>query len=1172
MKRLLSSVMFCILFSTQVFPQINLLREMLDLPAPPPVSKSTDENGEERQRPEEFYDKKNVPPDDAPIEDLIDFWKRQNFIDDSHSNKIKPTDKTLARLVELIRENPGNLSKFLYLLPINPENTAIVKNIYETQISNFDDTWREAIKMWLKFNSSYFFYELYAEANNARDHRIYKTVDKQEQLRALAKVDWEKAESLLEKLEADRNNSRTAFYAKRLIYEHAIKEKDSATIEKYRSEFQKIVENKSATGIERDDALEALIQNKEWQGQEDWYLSLFEDETLIKLTLGESTMTNPLDGIVYKNPDKWIPEIVKLVGNKNRTIHNSAVQALIQFQNRTARKDALEPLLPWLSNPEWADVDDRLRLVQSMGFIDMPESIPGLIWTVENADYDSKYAADALVRYKDARAVPALKIALTKADSEDDRPYFYRALIASNGFSVDEQLAAIETYAEKISTPEGYKEVEEKYFGYDEVLPLQISIGKYLAKQTEPNENLIVRLIEQQKILQKEKPEVAKILSGIMSKWQGRLIDLKMLDRIGDGRADIETIIGALVRRKELKERVANELYQMRGKSGLASGIAACLLEDESDLVSAFHSENLETRIATLACARLLRKSLPVREVGAMLDSPNKLLALAAERYLESEDSPEARQLVLSKHPNEAIILGARTSFNPAKQPEFPAMLGRLFASVDATYGNYLRPETADFAGLDKFEDKLRDEIKANLDLLEIYTIVPSYVVRVYKDKVVFTLLEDKARYYEGVLKKEQFEDLKRFLTESNLEETPPIFGNCHYNCGTFEYARFNRNGGRRFFAYTAFESFIGIRTKFQTLGASDSMKLHYYLQNKIKNLEVLSTDKKFLPRAVWKTGDDFRVLVSDEERKSQIEDEIAKLDKIDDANEDLDYEIRGKNARQRRIDRAFEHYEWLEFKNGKLGGAVDEPLELPFLRDKLSFPDVQNLSVNDSVWQSKSGNYEIRAGDYNEGGLWKTNRSGQIEFKKGVYHKPIVSGNWVVAAKADENWAAPNYVVRVNLQTGKELKINLPPAEEFYPIAFVPAHNKLMLYRAKEAYSTLNPTIAEYYLLDAKTGNTELVKGEFQPLITQTFRPLQPTDKPNEFWATVYSRAKNESDFGVYDAKKFTFQSVLKLPEILLNSMDVWVDANEAKVYFVYSGDYGGEAHLLSLTLPNEK
>ena len=154
-------------------------------------------------------------------------------------------------------------------------------------------------------------------------------------------------------------------------------------------------------------------------------------------------------------------------------------------------------------------------------------------------------------------------------------------------------------------------------------------------------------------------------------------------------------------------------------------------------------------------------------------------------------------------------------------------------------------------------------------------------------------------------------------------------------------------------------------------------------------------------------------------------------------------------------------------------------------------------------------------------------------------------------------------------MQTGKETKINLPPAEYFYPVAVVPAHNKILLYR--DAESKLKKP-AEYFLLDAATGKTELVKGEFRPLTQQTFRSLQPTKNPNEFWAAIYDKEKNQTVIGRYDAKNFAIKSVLTVPEISLNSMHIWVDEKDGKVYFIYQPDDYRESHLLSLPLDAEK
>ncbi len=139
MKQILLSLFFCAFLTANLFAQDKLLQELIDLPAPPPIAKTNNENGEKPPRSEEFYDKKNVPPDDAPFDDLIDFWKRQNFITDSHPNKIKPSKKTLTRLIESAKVKPENLPDLLNLLPINAETSTIVKDIYDTQNSNVDE-------------------------------------------------------------------------------------------------------------------------------------------------------------------------------------------------------------------------------------------------------------------------------------------------------------------------------------------------------------------------------------------------------------------------------------------------------------------------------------------------------------------------------------------------------------------------------------------------------------------------------------------------------------------------------------------------------------------------------------------------------------------------------------------------------------------------------------------------------------------------------------------------------------------------------------------------------------------------------------------------------------------------------------------------------------------------
>jgi hypothetical protein len=205
--------------------------------------------------------------------------------------------------------------------------------------------------------------------------------------------------------------------------------------------------------------------------------------------------------------------------------------------------------------------------------------------------------------------------------------------------------------------------------------------------------------------------------------------------------------------------------------------------------------------------------------------------------------------------------------------------------------------------------------------------------------------------------------------------------------------------------------------------------------------------------------------------------------------------------------------------------------------------------------------------------GLWKQvagARPVRISGDEGAYANPIVTpdGKWVVVEKTETDWSKPNYIVRLNLRTGRELRVDLPPADQFDSIVFLPSHGKVLLRRAKDEYApatskSVGPDHPEYYLLDAATGETKLVSGEFAPLRQEGRRFLQPTDKPDEFWVAIPGREKNQTQLGRYNLKDFSFQPLLLVPHITFESMQMWVDQAGAKLYIVYEGN------LLRLPLP---
>jgi len=108
---------------------------------------------------------------------------------------------------------------------------------------------------------------------------------------------------------------------------------------------------------------------------------------------------------------RWVPKVAALVGGRDATAHNNAVHCLAGFEIPHLREDAIRALLPWLANPKWA-VDDesgftRSRVVDSLSRLDLPESVPGLIWIIEHEDKPNyAAAAKALEHYRARDANP----------------------------------------------------------------------------------------------------------------------------------------------------------------------------------------------------------------------------------------------------------------------------------------------------------------------------------------------------------------------------------------------------------------------------------------------------------------------------------------------------------------------------------------------------------------------------------------------------------------------------------------------------------------------------------------------------------------------------------------------------------------------------------------------
>jgi hypothetical protein len=205
---------------------------------------------------------------------------------------------------------------------------------------------------------------------------------------------------------------------------------------------------------------------------------------------------------------------------------------------------------------------------------------------------------------------------------------------------------------------------------------------------------------------------------------------------------------------------------------------------------------------------------------------------------------------------------------------------------------------------------------------------------------------------------------------------------------------------------------------------------------------------------------------------------------------------------------------------------------------------------------------------------LWLSGKSGEPELlARGEFGQAVIcpGGEWIVAAKtpAGKMWDVPNGVVRIHLPDKKMFSVDLPSADNFDPIVWIDARQRVLLYRQRDRQDwKAGPENPEFYLLNPTTGDTQKIDGEMRPFFDARERKLQPTGKPNEFWAALHSSVLDPNlrttTIGKFDSYNFRFTPVLSLPDIRFESADFVVDQTSYRAWININGD------LVRLSLPD--
>jgi hypothetical protein len=776
----------------------KVFAELLEFPAPPPAAADVSDEEAADKRPPGFYDPKTPPPDKSSTADLVAYWIR--YREPYERDRIPVTPLVRERLLTACEADPILLAGLVSSLPQTPETAARVLKLYTAAPNNddFDDSWHEKVRDWLRYNSTHYLNELIDLAGKATDAR--GEVANARALTALARVDRDRALPLVQAA-LNGNQPRLATLAATIEYRWALADRDAAAEALYRARLVATAEDEHAPGWSRNEAVNVLLDT-EWPGRDYWYLAKFSDPSLASLH-DPPYGFSPLATFFDRDPDRWLPVMTRLIESPDETLRRNAglVMALL-MKTKTTRKDAILPLLRWLSEPNWLAIGDlyRLRLIQKLERVQVPEGVPGLIWVVRNDSHNRKWAAESLAHYRDPEAAAVLKEALNQPHKDEETVSLVQGLIGTGGVPENEQIAAMESYAWLRFPARPLKQVARTASGVHESPSLALVIGEQLARRDAVDEGVVHGVIARAEQLQSTDPKLSMAMLEVAQRWNSRLIDKDLLRRIGKGAASSGLIEQGLQRREKLVQNVPVELRALAATPGFPSGVAAVMLDDNALVQKILESDDDEALIGLLACARLTPTPLPVGQVGPLLKSRSELLALAAQKYLLAEDSPEARRILTDHFSQQAFITGWRE--NDWQLFEDPA------------------------PPLDEVEEGLRQELfKPGNAPHEIFAALDNadratHIVRVYRDRAVYSWYEEGTGYRSRTLTAAALEQFRSSLAASKLPDSGPVFDYCHHDCTGAEFLALTRASGRRVFSYQSRGAWEGTLAKFTTLAA----------------------------------------------------------------------------------------------------------------------------------------------------------------------------------------------------------------------------------------------------------------------------------------------------------------------------------------------------------------
>lgn len=824
----------------------------------------------------------------------------------------------------------------------------------------------------------------------------------------------------------------------------------------------------------------------------------------------------PTPAAVRHHPDLMIPVALRFIGGTARQRHDRAVTCLIQFQLKDSRADALRPLLPWLADPSWSAAQDRLRLIQSLERVIIPEAEAGLLHVLEHEQgWERRAAADALAAMHCPAAGAYLrKITTDGTDLEDHVRALLWARAACGGFTDQEALSALEASARAGEDVSPYA-------------PAHFTARVVSETPTIATDALARLALTRAEALLPTEPTIARHLRDTVTAWPVPTALDAFLDDLAGGRAGTHPLIQHLQNSTSLRRERTERLRTIANGSGSSAAIAIVLLGNHALRDQALTSTNAAL-VATVCAASRMTGEQPPAAIAAAMDHPAILVKRAAMMWATETTDPAVRTAILARLPGQMPILGRLPGWDPGHttQHEFARM-----------------------------EDSLRAWFRQAEPPRRLHALVSAgyfgdagqRIIEERDDHVRLYLYPDDDRYRCRDLSGEEWARFRATLTRLPVERLPAAEPMIHDGI-QYEHLQLDAAGGFRVWMnnpqYLQASPWDQLVQAWSDLSDHITPAVHWPALDTIVGARVL-----------YDGGVDGLACVA-VDGSDGVRIRLAHFHHRDD--------VTGTG--------------WFRLTAGGRT-TCDPPSTWPVEREPPSRLSLEHrrpwqtlVSGSEVATGSNYGEDERKTG------LWWLRADGPVLLKKGLYRFPLaIPGTTQVVVKtAGQFWLDHPMMQVIDCATGAATDCAKIPAGDWKPLAWVAQRDRMLLEDMEPdgRAASNDPAIAaegevalalgdgqrpaavpRLLWLDPRTGTCEPASGDPEPLRNQYQRPLQSVaGRADLVWAATTVR--NATLVGHYQPGTLTFTPLARIERLDFSSQQCWIDEAGDRLLLTMHGD----------------